>query len=69
MCDCIADVNNHLADYNTQIMLPIWVGNGNIKPFVETEKVDMKKRGKPRRIFAAYCPFCGNKYKAAVTSC
>jgi hypothetical protein len=62
MCDCIDDVNKHLAKHNTRIMLPIWTGNGVIKPFVETEKVDTKKRGKPRRMFAAHCPFCGEKY-------
>ena len=63
MCECIKIVNEQLAEYNTQILLPMFiVGGGVVKPFVETVKLDEKKRVKPRRMFATYCPFCGAQY-------
>ena len=44
MCDCISTVNKMLADHNTRITLPMI---GPRLPFVQTEKLDEKKRGKP----------------------
>ena len=29
---------------------------------IETMKLDEKKRGKPIKVFATFCPFCGSKY-------
>lgn len=63
MCDCIKRVNSHLAKFNTEIELPLWTSNGQITPFIQTMKVDDKKRGKPRLMFAIHCPFCGEKYQ------
>ncbi|UQD69244.1 hypothetical protein JEY40_24830 [Bradyrhizobium japonicum] len=62
MCDCIEKTNTHLAQHNTKIMLP-WVGPK--LPFVETIKLDEKKRGKPVKMFASHCPFCGEKLNAS----
>ena len=59
MCDCIARVNKFLAGHNSKIMLPML---GPQIPFVETQKLDEKKRGKPMMAFATFCPFCGEKY-------
>ena len=59
MCECIARVNKHLAEFNSVIELP-WAGPQ--RPFVLTMKKDEKKRGKPKMMFASYCPFCGEKY-------
>jgi len=58
-CDCIARVNKEMASFNTKIHLP-WFGPQ--QPFVETIKADDSKRGKPRKLFASYCPFCGRPY-------
>lgn len=59
MCDCIKTVNELLAPHNTQVVLPIF---GPKQPFVETMKIDEKKRGKPQAMFASCCPFCGERY-------
>lgn len=62
MCDCIKTANAFLADRNTRITLPLF---GPQRPFVQTEKLDDKKRGKPSFMFANHCPFCGEKYPAS----
>lgn len=59
MCDCIKDVNAKLAERNTKIELPMM---GIQQPFVQTMKLDEKKRVKPTLVFASYCPFCGEQY-------
>lgn len=59
MCDCIETVQTLLAKYNTQLVLPIF---GPQRLFVETMKLDDKKRGKPKSMFASFCPFCGEQY-------
>ncbi len=63
-CECIAEVNKKLAERNTQILLPMFVMKGPVVPFVETRKLNEKKRGKPVAMFASFCPFCGLKYEA-----
>jgi hypothetical protein len=62
MCDCIKTANEHLAQFNTKIELPFWTRSGARAPFVLTMKIDPKKRGKPKMMFASCCPFCGEKY-------
>lgn len=62
MCECIAQANQHLAEFNTKIDVPIWTRSGVLAPFVSTVKLDDKKRGKPKLMFASCCPFCGEKY-------
>lgn len=70
MCDCNAIVNEKLAEFNTQLTAP-WFITGEQNPnrlFVETMKLDNKKRVKPRSMFASYCPFCGESYEVAGSS-
>jgi hypothetical protein len=62
MCDCIERVNTKLAEHNTIINSTFWVSAGPISPFVETRKLDTSKRGKPKAVFATFCPFCGEEY-------
>lgn len=59
MCGCIEDVNKLLAEHNTTLVLPIL---GKRRPFIETDKIESKKRGKPPLMQASFCPFCGEKY-------
>lgn len=64
MCECAALVNKSLADSehpNTMVETPMW---GPQITFVVTCKRDERIRGKPKRVFASYCPFCGVKYEA-----
>lgn len=62
MCDCITTANEFLAEHNTKIELPMWTSSGKRTPFVQTVKLDDKKRGKPKMIFASCCPFCGERF-------
>lgn len=72
MCDCIEMTNKDLQEnhieFNTRIHIPIVFDfkNGLCKEpqaMIVTEKLDDKKRVKPIKLFASYCPFCGKKYK------
>ena len=62
MCNCIANTDALLARHNTRIHVPFI---GRQIPFVETIKLDEKKRGKPIKLFASFCPFCGEPYEHA----
>jgi len=62
MCDCVRLINDHLlmSDYpNTMVETPLF---GTQITFVTTCKRNIKERGRPKRVFASYCPFCGQKY-------
>lgn len=69
MCDCIEKVEIELRKTGTNTMLDIPIsfsGNGNFNAMrvtVSTCKRDDRKRNKPIRVFASFCPFCGEKYK------
>lgn len=58
-CGCGQRVDDHLKAYNTQLLSDLF---GPYRAFIETIKADSKKRGKPMKMFATYCPFCGVKY-------
>jgi len=65
MCNCIQAVNNELAERkaNTEIHVPFTLSKIT-RVCIETEKVDGNKRGKPMKVFASFCPFCGQEYAA-----
>lgn len=65
MCNCIDRVNSELKEQapNTMLLVPMMLRRGTTRLFVETTKRDDKKRGKPTRMFATFCPFCGVKYE------
>lgn len=65
MCDCLKTANEHLKEFNTKIEVPMWTASGRLTPFVTTCKIDDKKRGKPKLMFASCCPFCGERYAEA----
>jgi hypothetical protein len=60
VCNCISKVNEMLSDHNARLLVPIF---GPQRPFLATDKVDSKKRGKPPAMFPTFCPFCGEKYE------
>jgi len=72
MCDCIEMTNKDLKEnhpeFNTRVHVPIVFNFKDgvckeSKAMIVTEKLDDKKRIKPIKLFASYCPFCGEKYE------
>lgn len=62
ICDCVKLINADLAKRelpNTMIETPLF---GPQITFVLTCKRHENVRSKPKRVFASYCPFCGEKY-------
>jgi hypothetical protein len=70
MCNCIEKTNKSLKEHpewNTTLDIPFtWDKKGALsadKVTISTMKADDRNRQKPIRLFASYCPFCGEKYK------
>lgn len=59
MCDCIKTTDSLLTAHNARITLSMI---GEQRPFILTQKVNEKLRGKAPLLQASYCPFCGEKY-------
>lgn len=59
-CECKERVNKKLAETNTQLDYNLMC---ETDVFVSTIKLDEKKRGRPTRMLATYCPFCGTRLK------
>lgn len=69
MCDCIELINDKLEEANTNTVLDIpmtlSMSSDDIKAdrtTVTTRKKDSMARKKAQKVFASYCPFCGDKY-------
>ena len=66
MCKCVSLVNKKLAEHNTEICLigTINPKNGRYEErmIVPTIKLNNRKRGNAMKVFASYCPMCGEKY-------
>lgn len=71
LCDCIAKVNKLLSEHNTAIDMTdtINMKTGKFEPrmTVPTARIDTKNRKGPMRVFATYCPMCGEKYQEKAT--
>ena len=63
MCNCIQVINNELAERKTNTEIHVLFTMSKIvRVCIETEKIDGNKRGKPMKVFATFCPFCGTEY-------
>lgn len=64
-CDCVNQVNEQLAQFNTKLLRLMSFSMSDMTAStelsIETEKLDSKKRGKPKIVTPSYCPFCGVK--------
>lgn len=62
MCLCIEEVNKHLKDHNTEIVMSLTdpIGDAIWLPML---KVKPLKKGKTVDMFCSHCPFCGIKYE------
>jgi hypothetical protein len=58
--DCVKEVNEKLAEYNTRIAeaFSLTGSQRELIPLL-TVKADDKVRRKPVQMYASYCPFCG----------
>jgi hypothetical protein len=65
-CTCVKQANKKLAAHNTVIdtatLIQMPSGLMYETMPIPTVKVDSSKRGRPLRVSATYCPFCGIKY-------
>lgn len=67
MCNCHLLVDQQLEEKgsNTRLDIPLVFHQGQVSTHIvsiTTCKRDIKKREKPIKVFATYCPFCGEKY-------
>lgn len=58
---CLKAADKSLAPKNTRLSYAFDILAGNARLIVATEKIDSVRRGKPVKIMASYCPFCGVK--------
>lgn len=66
MCKCIERVDEKLAEYNG-LLLTNWLANPP-RAMISICKKNERARQKPPLMEAAYCPFCGTKYKERKSS-
>lgn len=61
---CIADINAKLEEKNTRLAIAFsWEDCERELIGLEAVKADVNMRGKPLKVFASHCPFCGVKLK------
>lgn len=64
MCNCVADLDEKLKEYNTAFDKVVYFEKPDML-MKSTIQIAMKKispRGsRPIRLFMSYCPFCGEK--------
>lgn len=64
MCDCVKAANKLLKTHGTAIDTTLVFtpeGKCESRLCVPTHRIDGKKRAQPLRVFATFCPLCGEK--------
>lgn len=66
MCNCISKVNKLLSEHNSVINLvdtiDMTTGRLTARMTIPVRRLDHRKRKEAMRVFATYCPMCGEKY-------
>lgn len=66
MCNCVSMVNRELVKHNTEISMvdtiSMVTGQFERRMAVPTQRINTRKRGTPMKVFATFCPMCGEKY-------
>lgn len=65
-CDCVTATDKMLVEHNATVVTTLGLFGAPRRVSLEVEKLDSKKRGRPPRLIASYCPFCGEKYRSAI---
>ncbi len=60
MCNCIERVNTELKEFNMSLDIPFTLSKIR-RCCIEAEKINPKGKKKVR-VFASFCPFCGEDY-------
>jgi hypothetical protein len=60
MCDCIKTVGEDLKAYNAGLVVNMI---GPPRAIVETYVLKPKRGFRAPKMFASFCPFCGEKYQ------
>lgn len=68
VCNCIDEVDAKLAEHNATVVTTLGLFNNPRRVSLEVEKSDAKKRGKPPRLIATFCPFCGTRYASSAAA-
>lgn len=70
MCNCIERANKVLAEKSTAIETVMTFKDGvmHARLCVPTRRTDGSKRKSPLRVFASFCPLCGEKISEGKTS-
>jgi hypothetical protein len=67
VCDCIDVMNGKLAEHNTKIVETFgFPRDGSpvyMRPKIDVEKIESRKRVGPALAIPSYCPFCGIAYE------
>ena len=69
MCDCVAKVNEQLAQFNTTLDSAIVVSmsqpGSRSSLLIQTSRLSTRtpaeKRSKVKKVMPSFCPFCGTK--------
>lgn len=67
-CSCITETDKMLVAHNATVVATFGLFGAPRRVSLEVEKLDSKKRARPPRLIASYCPFCGVKYRTGEAS-
>ncbi len=66
-CSCLAEFSDKLAEHNTRICVTFgFPRDGSpsfMRPTIQTEKIETRKRVGPVLAIPTFCPFCGARYE------
>lgn len=69
MCDCIDKLNEQLEERNLVVNSSFNLFNPDAPSRIALDTLFLKPHGKAAsaKVYATYCPICGEKYKEATT--
>ena len=65
MCDCITKIEEQLKPHGIELDTAYSLTGGATLLAVGTVPIGGGRKNKAPKVFASYCPFCGEPYSAA----